>query len=108
MGNEDTDTDGPTLPPLALPDPDESSGHTEEPDEPDDSGDGKSEGPYPTPIPEPNQDKPAKSVAQLANEVENGLWGSPGFERDSSLRAKGFSPGLVKAELNRRRYQVSG
>lgn len=75
------------------------------PDPPAEKPEPESKGPYSEPMPEPST-APDKSIHQLANECEKGLWGPVGQERDDALRAKGFSANLVKGEINRRRYQA--
>lgn len=44
--------------------------------------------------------KPSKSVAQVANEVINGLWGS-GSDRNSRLMDAGYNASAIQTEVNR-------
>lgn len=51
----------------------------------------------PTPAPQPS----FKSIATIAQEVINGQWGN-GADREKRLKAAGYDPKAVQAEVNRR------
>ncbi len=53
--------------------------------------------PKPTPAPQP----PLKPIATIAQEVINGKWGN-GADREKRLKAAGYDPKTVQAEVNRR------